>query len=71
MWVISQKFQDFGKTYIIGLTCEKNDIINKIFKDYCKAILEEEINEKNKTIIDSLFGVTKIIGDLAEKQLMI
>ena len=62
---ISKIFNDFGKNYIIGLTVEKNDIINKIYDDYCKIILDEKINDKNNALIEELFSVKKIINDLA------
>ena len=67
---ISKVFKDFGKKYIIGLTLDKNDLINSIFADYCKIILEENVDESNSSLIDKYFKVKKIIGDLAEKNLI-
>ena len=68
---ISKIFKDFGMNYIIGLKIEKNEIIDKIFIDYCKIILEEKINfNNNNTLIEELFGLKKIIKDLAEKQML-
>ena len=67
---ISKIFNDFGKTYVIGLSCEKNDIVDKIFKDYCKTILEEGIDDSNVINIDKLFGLKKIINDLAAEYMM-
>ena len=51
---------------------KKNDIINKnfFFNDYCKIILDEKVNDNNNVLIDKLFGVKKIIKDLAESQMI-
>lgn len=67
---ISKIFNDFGKNYIIGLTLEKNDIIDKIFNDYCNIILDEKVTNNNNMLIDKLFGVKKIIKELAENQMI-
>ena len=64
---ISKIFNDFGKNSIIGLELEKNDIIDKIFSDYCSTILEEKI-DNNNTVIEQFFEIKKIINDLYDMQ---
>ena len=67
---ISTIFKDFGKNYIIGLTGDKKDIIDKIFSDYCKIILEEKIDNDNNSLIEKWFGIKKIIEDLAKEKML-
>ena len=64
---ISKIFNDFGKNSIIGLELEKNDIIDKIFLNFCSIILEEKI-DNNNTVIDQIFEIKKIINDLYDIQ---
>ena len=61
---ISKVFEDLGLNYIIGLTYNKNELINKILADYCKIFLEENNDNKTLNEIDNLFGVKKIISEL-------
>ena len=61
---ISKVFNDFGLNYIIGLTYNKNELIDKVYAEYCKIFLEEKNNIKAWDEIDNLFGVKKIISDL-------
>ncbi len=59
--------KDFEKNSIIGLELEKNDIIDKIFFNYCSIILEEKI-DNNNIVIDQIFEIKKIINDLYDIQ---
>ena len=61
---ISKVFEDLGLNYIIGLTYNKNELIDKILADYCKIFLEENNDNKTLNEIDNLFGVKKIISEL-------
>ena len=61
---ISKVFEDLGLKYIIGLTYNKNELIDKILADYCKIFLEENNDNKTLNEIDNLFGVKKIISEL-------
>ena len=64
---ISKIFNDFGKNSILGLELEKNNIIDKIFSDYCSVILEEK-TDNNNTDIDQFFEIKKIINVLYDMQ---
>lgn len=66
---ISKIFKDFGKKYIVGLSYDPNDIVDKVFNDYCKIILEENSVNKN-TSIEQMFGLKQIIWDLAKDELI-
>ena len=61
---ISKVFEDLGLKYIIGLTYNKNELIDKILADYCKIFLEENNDNKTLNEIDNLFCVKKIISEL-------
>ena len=61
---ISKVFEDFGLNYIIGLTYNKNELIDKVLADYCKIFLEENNDNKTLNEIDNLFGVKKIISEI-------
>ena len=65
---ISKIFHDFGKKPIIGLETKKADIIEKVFSDYCKVILEEKNNNNNYGAIEGYFGIKKIINDLYDME---
>ena len=67
---ISKIFSEFGKNSIIGLDFDKNDIIDKIFFDYCKTILEEKVDNINNTLVEKLFGIKEIINYLYNAQYM-
>jgi len=67
---ISKIFKDFGMNYIVGLELKKDEIIDKIFDDYCKIILEEKINADDIALIENLFSLKKIIKDLAEQEMV-
>jgi len=64
---ISKIFNDFGKNSILGLELEKNNIIDKIFSDYCSVILEEK-TDNNNTDIEQFFEIKKIINVLYDMQ---
>ena len=61
---ISKVFEDFGLNYIIGLTYNKSELIDKVLADYCKIFLEENNDNKTLNEIDNLFGVKKIISEI-------
>ena len=61
---ISKFFEDLGLNYIIGLTYNKNELIDKVLADYCKIFLEENNDNKTLNEIDNLFGVKKIISEI-------
>ena len=61
---ISKVFEDLGLNYIIGLTYNKSELIDKVLADYCKIFLEENNDNKTLNEIDNLFGVKKIISEI-------
>ena len=66
---ISKIFKEYGKKYIIGMSYDKNDIINKILNDYCNIILDEK-NQENVDKIEKLFDVRNIIEELAKNKML-
>lgn len=52
--------------YIVGFEINKDEIIDKIFNDYCEVILDENVTE-NYVLIENYFSIKKIIFGLAEK----
>ena len=66
---ISKIFKEYGKKYIIGMSYDKNDIINKILNDYCNIILDEK-NQENVDKIEKLFDVRNIIEELAKSKML-
>ena len=55
---------------MIGLTYNKNGLIDKVLAGYCKIILEEKNNNIAFDEIDNLFGVKKIISELLSENII-